>query len=507
VPTLPPVAWRLLTSALAGLLLALSFPPFHLGVVGLAVAVAALTLAVRGSRLRVAALCGVVAGLVFFLVLLRWLDVIGVDAWILVSAISALFCAAQAVGTALVVRLPAWPLWVAALWVAQEALRSRVPVGGFPWGRLAFGDTQLVLAPYAAVGGAPLVTFAVALCGALLAWAAVQRREPRRLAAALVVALLVLPLGAWLIPLPTDGRQVTVALVQGNVPRAGLDFNAQRQAVLNNHVEATLQLAADVEAGRRPAPDLVIWPENASDLDPYTEPAARAEIERAVEAVGVPVLVGAVIDTADGEQVENAGIVWDPVTGPGERYTKQQLVPFGEYIPFRDLLGDRIDRLGRIAKDFRAGTEPGVLDVGPARVADIICFEIAYDGIVREAVRGGGEVIVVQTNNATYGRTGQPPQQAQMSRLRAVEHGRTVLVAATSGISQIVQPDGSVTATTGEFEQRVLVEEVTLRSTLTLADRVGALPELLLTIVAVAAVIVAVVRRRHPTRPSGSEQA
>jgi len=205
--------------------------------------------------------------------------------------------------------------------------------------------------------------------------------------------------------------------------------------------------------------------------------------------------------------VLNAGYVWDPATGAGERYVKRHLVPFGEYVPFRDLLGDRISRLGRIAKDFQPGTEPGALKIGGTTIADVICFEIGYDGIVRDAVRAGGEAIVVQTNNATYGRRGQPQQQALMSRIRAVEHGRSVLVASTSGISQIVLPDGDVVASTGEFERAVLVREVPLRTARTLADRVGALPEIALTIVGLSAVVFAAVRRRTEASPREMEQA
>ncbi|MDV7390524.1 nitrilase-related carbon-nitrogen hydrolase, partial [Arthrospira platensis SPKY1] len=94
-----------------------------------------------------------------------------------------------------------------------------------------------------------------------------------------------------------------------------------------------------------------------------------------------------------------------------------------------------ISRFERIPKDFDRGDRPGILQLGPVVVGDVICFEISYDGLVRQTVRAGARVIVVQTNNATYGGTSQPAQQIAMSQLRAVEHGRDVLVAATSGIT------------------------------------------------------------------------
>jgi apolipoprotein N-acyltransferase len=303
------------------------------------------------------------------------------------------------------------------------------------------------------------------------------------------------------IPLAADGRQITVAIVQGNVPRTGMDAFGQREAVLSAHLDATHQLAEDVRSGLVAAPDVVFWPENASDIDPALDADAFAAISAAVEDVGVPVLVGMVVEVDGGARVSNQGTVWDPVSGPGESYVKQNLVPFGEYVPFRSTLQTFVSRLDRIPRDFVAGDEPGVLDLGPTTVADVICFDVAYDGAVRDAVAGGGELITVQTNNATYGRTGQVAQQWAMSRLRAVEHGRTVLVASTSGISGVVAPDGDVLAKTPEFVQEVVVESVVARTDQTLATRVGAWPELLLSLLGLGAVILAAVRRRGRIAP------
>ncbi|WP_258036859.1 apolipoprotein N-acyltransferase, partial [Streptomyces sp. SM14] len=271
---------------------------------------------------------------------------------------------------------------------------------------------------------------------------------------------------------------VRIAVVQGNVQQPGMDFLGRPMLILNNHVEATLGLAEDIRAGREEQPDLVIWPENASDLDPHRHPEAYNAIDRAARAVGVPILVGALVDhpTEEG-YVENQGIVWDPETGPGASYTKQHPVPFGEYVPYRDVLSTFITRLERVPRDFWPGETTGVLDVGPARLGDVICFEVAYDGIVRDTVNAGARALVIQTNNATYGRTGQPEQQLAMSSLRAVEHGRAIVTSAPSGISAIVAPDGTVEQRTEEFTQDVLTGDLPLRDERTVADRVGAVPE------------------------------
>jgi apolipoprotein N-acyltransferase len=296
---------------------------------------------------------------------------------------------------------------------------------------------------------------------------------------------------------------VTVAVVQGNVPRLGLDFNAQREAVLRNHVDATIELADKVADGSTPRPDLVIWPENSSDIDPYANPSASRLIDRAADAVGVPILVGAVVGR-DEKTVENTGIVWTPGAGPGQTYVKRHPVPFGEYIPMRSLARKFSSKVDLVRRDFAKGERVGLLDVGPARLGDVICFEIGDDGIVRDAVRAGGQVIVVQTNNATFGRTPQTEQQLVMSRLRAIEHGRTVLVAATSGVSAVIDADGSVRRRAEVFTAATMVEPVALSDRLTVASRVGAAPEWLLVTLGAAAVLAAVLppaaRRRRRTR-------
>ncbi|QFG26747.1 apolipoprotein N-acyltransferase [Actinomadura sp. WMMB 499] len=505
-----------------------AFPPHDL--VPLApVGVAVLTLALHGrvpglrpaaptvrGTARTGAWLGLLGGIAFFLPVLTGIVKIGPDAWILLSVVEAAYLAPMGAGIALAARLPGWPVWAAGLWVAQEAARGRVPFGGFPWARLAFSQTSTPLTPYAAVGGAPLVTFLTALTGGLLAYAAIAALRARRRAGAAPsggedgprrrgvrtapAAALAVPLaliaaivgGGALIPTPTGGTPVTVAVVQGNVPRLGLDFLGQRRAVLDNHVAATHELADRVRAGEVARPELVVWPENSSDLDPYREPDAYAAIDGAVKDIGVPVLVGALTDTPDGEKVENRGIVWDPRTGPGDHYVKRHPVPFGEYVPFRDILTRFIDRLDQVPRDFVHGTRSGVMRLGPVTVGDVICFEVAYDQEVRDAA--DGRLLVVQTNNATYGRTSLPPQQIAMSRLRAVEHGRTILVAATSGISAIVAPDGRMIDQSAEFVRDLQVATVPARTSTTLSDRMGAAPEWAMAALGVAAACAAAAR-------------
>ncbi|MGY1696135.1 apolipoprotein N-acyltransferase [Geodermatophilus sp. SYSU D00814] len=516
------LAGRTVLAAAGGLAALLAFPGY--AVLPLAVlGPAALALAVHGQRARVGAWLGLVCGLAFFVPLLSWTGVyVGAFPWLALAVSQALFLAALGAATAAVSRLRWWPLWTAALWVADEALRGRVPLGGFPWGRLGTSQTDGPLLALAAYGGVPLVSFAVALTGTLLAAAVLAlarvrsaapegRRPARRAAAAALAGAAVVPLlgaAAWL-PLPgpslTDGGPTrTVAVIQGDVPEAGLEFNARRRAVLDNHVQRTLELAEAVAAGERAQPDLVVWPENSSDIDPYTNADAAAQISRAAAAIGAPLLVGAVVE-GPGEYLSNTGIVWDPRTGPGQTYVKRHPVPLAEYVPARDFFRFFSDKVDLVRRDFTSGTEVGVLDMGGARVGDVICFEVVYDSLVADTVEAGAGMLVVQTNNATFGYTDESEQQLAASRLRAVEFGRTVVVAATSGISAVVAPDGSLVRRSELFTPAVFVEEVAQRDSTTLAQRLGAAPEWVLTALgagAVLAVAVPALSTRRSTRRS-----
>jgi apolipoprotein N-acyltransferase len=504
---------RPVAGALAGFALWTSFPPLNWWPAAF-VAIAALALLNRGGRQRSAALTGYLFGLGLFVPMLSFLRGLGVDAWLVLAAFESLWFALLGLALRVVAPLRWWPAAVPLLWVGQEFLRDRWPWGGFPWGRIAFGQADGPLLPLASLGGAVLVTLAASVVGAALAWVVqwLSTVEGRRTspggmvaAGAVLVVALTAPLA---LSLPTRGTSsggpshALVAVVQGNVPRLGLREFEQERAVTTNHMRETQVLAADVAAGRVPRPEAVIWPENASDMDPYTDAQARQLIDTAVRAIDVPVLVGAVLDGPGPTHVTNAGIVWSPVTGPGERYAKRHLVPFGEYLPMRSLLTRFIGRFSLIGRDFKAGHRPGLLQVGPVRLGDVICFEVADDGVVRDAVDAGGRLIAVQTNNATYERPGdngdggETAQQLQMSRLRAVEHGRAVVVAATSGVSAVIAPDGRVERRSGVFRPAYFVADLPLRDPRTVADRLGSWPERGLAILAGLVLLAAALQDR-----------
>nr|WP_202551680.1 apolipoprotein N-acyltransferase [Streptomyces sp. SID8352] len=491
-------------AALSGVLLYVSFPPRTVWWLALP-ALAGLGWALHGRTWKAGLGLGYLFGLGFLLPLLVWTGVeVGPVPWLALAAVEAVFLALVGAGISAVSRLPARPVWAAALWTAGEAARARVPFEGFPWGKIAFGQAEGVFLPLAAVGGTPVLGFAVVLCGfglfeaVRLALLARRTGAVRRGAATAALLALAVPLLAALAarPLVSDRAEngtATVAVVQGNVPRAGLDFNAQRRAVLDYHARETERLAAEIEAGRVPRPDFVLWPENSSDIDPFANPDARHVIDRAAKAVGVPISVGAVVER-DGKQL-NEQILWDPEKGPTDTYDKRQIQPFGEYLPLRSLIGAINDEwTGMVRQDFTRGTEPGVFTMAGTKVGLVTCYEAAFDWAVRSEVTDGAQLISVPSNNATFDRSEMTHQQLAMSRVRAVEHSRTVTVPVTSGVSAIIMPDGRITQRTGMFVADSLVQEVPLRSSLTPATRLGVLPEITLVLVAAAGIGLAVTR-------------
>ncbi len=504
-------AARALAAAGGGALLYASFPPRPLWWLA-PLAFAVLGVVLHGRRARTGFGLGYLFGLGFLLPLLHWTGVyVGATPWLALVAVEALFLAAVGAAVAVASRLPGAPLWAACLWVAGEAARARVPFGGLPWGRVAFGQPDGVFLPLAALGGSALLSFAVVLCGfglGGLGIRALATRLPTRQAARwpTAVAAAVVPVLAALAASPllddgSGGATVTVAAVQGNVPRAGLDFNAQRRAVLDNHVARTEQLVADVRSGRVARPDLVIWPENSSDVDPFRNPDAYAEITRVVDDLGVPVLVGAVLVNDDGTTT-NSALVWQPGIGPVGRYDKRVLLPFGEYLPWRGIFS-KLNPYAHRAGYFVPGHGRPVVDMAGLTVGVATCWEVAFDAAVEDSVEAGAELLAVPTNNATFGRTQMTYQQLAMSRVRAVEHDRAVVVAATSGVSAIVRPDGTVAAQTALFTPAALVQRVGLRTDTTLATRLGALPEWVLTAIGLTALGAALVVSRRARSGAG----
>lgn len=525
-------ALRMVAAVGAGVLLYAGFAPstwWWAPMLGFAV----MGVVTHGRSWRVSAGLGLLVGAGLYFPLVSWTNIyIGDTPWVaLATAESLLVAPAVALFGPVSRRLPVAPVWAAAAWVTGETLRARFPFGGFAWGTIAFTQPDGPLLPMAAVLGEAAVSFSVALIGLAVGEAlrrlgshvitarrtapdAGGRTGPPRPATALRAAWLIpvlvgtpLLVSAASIPAVQTGagaETVPIALVQGNVPQPGLEFNARRRAVLDMHVAETFRLAEAIDAGTVPAPRWVLWPENSSDIDPYRDADAAAVIDAAARAVGVPILVGAVVHTGQPGTVWNMGIVWDPTDGPGQTYIKRRPVPFAEYMPYRDFFRLFSDKVDLVRADFLPGHEPGNLQINGVEVGDVICFEIVEDDVVRDVVRGGGEVLVVQTNNATFGYSNETYQQQAMSRLRAVQYGRQVLISATSGVSAVIRPDGSVESSIPLFTPGFLVAQVPLIDATTPATVVGEPLRIALTAATPLLLLWELLRRRLSTRgPAG----
>ena len=502
---------ELAAAIIAGLLLCASFPPFGWWFCAiLAFAVLAWVLLRKSTSLLGGFGYGFLFGLAFYIPLLPWTgELVGTFPWLALSAVQAVFPGLFGVAAVAVRRLRGWPIWFAALWVAAEWLKSSVPFGGFPWGVLAFGQTAGPMLPLVRLGGVPLLSFAVTLLGFSITalvleflhwWANRGDTPPRVVLPGVCIAVVLFAIAATWPGVRQSGTGagddpvINVAAIQGNVPRLGLDFNAQRRAVLDYHVRETLHLADDVRAGRAAQPQLVIWPENSSDVDPLRNPDAAQQISAAAAAIRAPILVGAVLQgpdySADNPAATNTLIVWEPARGPGERHDKQIVQPFGEYLPWRGLFS-HLSPYAERAGYFVPVDGDGVVHAAGVPVGVTTCWEVIFDRAARESVVNGAQLLAVPTNNALFGQS-MSEQQLAFAKVRAVEHDRYAVVAGTTGISAIIAPDGHEVARTNFFEPAYLDKQVHLKTDVTPATRWGPIVAWVLIGIGGAALVVAI---------------
>jgi apolipoprotein N-acyltransferase len=472
------IAWPV--ALLSGVVSSLAFEPVGVPY-AMVVGVAALVFVAHrldAARKRVVLATGAIFGLGFMGSLIWWMNALSHPAYVALVLAETVFFALSMLALRAVCRLRLWPLWGAAVWVLGEYVHGSFPFSGFPWGRLAHTAIDTPFAPYVRLLGMPGTTAVLFLVAATLVVLVTEQTWRTRLVSAVVVAA-VAAAGA-LLPTGVAGETGTrqVALVQGGVP--GVFLTWPRGAIFDLHVKETRRLIARVDRGEVPQPDAVIWPENSTDVDPFHSAPVRNDIEALSASLGVPILVGGIFDGPTVDTAYNAGVVWS-ATGPGEKYVKREPVPYGEYVPFRSALGGVVPRFDRdIPRDMLPGDVPGSLRISDFVIGDTICWDIAFDGIVREAVNSGGQVLVVQTSNASYTGTAQPAQQWNISRLRAIETGRWVLVPSTNGISGIVDASGHEVARAPLHEPTTLSADVPLASGSTPALRIGGWLELLL---------------------------
>jgi apolipoprotein N-acyltransferase len=432
---------NLLLSALSGLLLSAAFEPialWWLAPIALALAMYALANSER-KYLSVMAFA-----LTFNLVLLHWTSIyVGSLPWIILATGLTLFylplVAVKRLGISF------FPI----IFIVLEEFRNHFPFQGFGWARIAYSQADAPYAKIAAHGGAVALSAITVLIGLFIYHISQKKLQ----------FLILLPIVLVLIPINVDINQTTRALlIQGNVPKLGLDFNSRATEVFNNHVEETksaLQSKKEV--------DFILWPENAVDVDPFR----NSEIFETLNTFTTPLIVGAIVNRD--REILNTSILW--TKEKQNVYIKQHLTPFGEYIPLRSLAA-KISPLVEDVRDFSAGNESVIFNVSGAKIAPIICFELLDDQILHDAAKASN-LLAVQTNSATFGDSAESAQQLQITRVRAIEHSRNILSVSTTGYSAVIDYNGQVLQKTAMGTAEHLFAQVGLISGTSPRDRIG----------------------------------
>lgn len=438
---------------------------------------------------------GFAFGLGFFGTLLIWISIVGYVAWAVLVLLQALFLGAFGAAWSCLSRTPSMAMritFAVAAWVAVELLRGTAPVGGFTWGQLAQSQHDMVawtLKP-AAWGGGWLVAGVVVAVNAALAEAIRARAVKRIAAAAAAVVILLSPL---LIPIGSDdGPVIRTAIVQGNVPQDFTgSFYDKELAITRSHNELTSELdGSDL--------DLVIWPESSVGLDLERDPNAAAEVVEAARDVGVPMIVGGNLDI-DRERYRVVAFQVAPDGEIVDVYQKTHLVPFGEYVPARDLL-DWLPMLDQVPRDAVAGTEPKLFEHPKGPIATVISFEGDFGPLVRRAVNEGARLLVVATNTSTWGHSWASAQHVAFSQVRAAENGISVAHAALSGISAFIDPNGRVLESTDLYEATTMTYPLSAGGGRTFYTRMGDWFAYLCLIATGIALLVSIGPRRRAAR-------
>ena len=473
---------------------------------------------VRQAWLRAGARSGFLVGFFLFLVGMTWMNEIGTGPWIVLSAIEALpFTLLGLAAVWLFRRLgpvaerAPWlrPLALAALWTLMDGLRTQTRYS-FPWFILAATQVRaLPLVQVVSFAGQWGLTFALVLCGALLGEAWRQRRRgENRPALRLVGAALAVPLvlaGGGALALSGAKRENLpprrVAIAQGNVIKTH-QIEGGRSDVLGIYEDLTRQATAP----GAPLPLFVAWPETVVPGLLLRDPELLRRVGNLARQTNTSLVVGSV-QVDDDERLYNSAFLIGRDGAVAERYDKTQLVPAGEFFPLRSFLASAYKAYGAPARDFSWGNRPGLFTTAaaentpPVTLGVLICYESAFGRLAADRARGGANVLVLLTSDQTFGTTAGPYQHADLCVLRAVETRRWLVRAASTGVSQIVDPWGGIRDSLPIGARGALVGDVRSRTDRTLYVRGG---DWFLGLCAAGVVLLAVTASARRVPPFGS---
>ena len=462
--------WTLGLAGVAGILIALGFEPFGLWPATI-VGAGLFTWLFASRGVAGAAVHGLIVGATLNTLSLHWMAVLGVSVAVGLVAVMSLWFLLLGVCVALLTRLRYWVLWVPLSWVAVETAAGSFPFGGFPWIRLGITALNQPLSGWFAVIGSAGVSLLVALVSNLILLAIIQAKG-RVVGTAVVVSLFGVGGALLFLPADTPDETVNVGLVQGNVSREQAGYGSPARSVVGNNLSETIILLAENRANAEEPLDFIMWPENATDIDPLSDATTGRAVETAVALADIPIMVGAVMDGPAPETRQTSTLWWDPDSGISSRYDKRNLVPFGEWIPMRDLLLPRFPVLEQIGRQSVPGEGPGVLDAPLTKnedfkVGTIICYELAWDSTSYDTITGGAQVLSSQSNTNTYAGTFEVHQQMALNQVRALEARREVIVSTLNGLSGLVDVHGKIHEETRELTTANRTFTVPLRSNIT----------------------------------------
>ena len=443
-------------------------------------AVALILYAITIVSVRQSLLVGFLAGLSFYASQIPWMTVyLGPIPWLALSVLEGAIFAAGSWAIAFAVSkyrsqrrtffsTVNFALAVASLWTAREWVACNLPYGGFPWSRVSLSQSNSPLAPWVFWGGDSLLSFVLVFATAILVFGWRELRITAWRSSATMLALV----GVFVVPVVTplsieaETGTLKVAAVQGNA-KAGLLVAQAPGTILKNHLDASEQLLSQAQK-----PELVIWPENAADLNPLENADSRWQITNFVNRVNAPLMFGTI--TERGNDIYNSSILWQPKLGPTDWYDKKRPVAFGEFVPDRAfwhiLAPDLIDLIPR---GYTFGTRDGIFEIPKTKVGTMICFEVAVDDISRDLVHQGATLLIAQTNNSDFGTTNESTQQLAIARLRAIETGRAFVNISTVGTSAIILPNGVIAQQLPTYKAALMQQELPLRTSLTPAMLIG----------------------------------
>ncbi|WKZ81758.1 MAG: apolipoprotein N-acyltransferase [Acidimicrobiia bacterium] len=448
---------------ISALLMWMSFPPLDWGFLVFVAPAPFLWALRRVETAREAGWLGFLFGFVFYGSLLSWIFVLGAVAWLPLTIVMSLWATGYGLLMYLARGWSVWRWWAAAVggWALWELLRDRWPLGGFPWGSLGYPVGTLAwprgAAQWIGASGWSVLVIAAA-AGLVLTFDDEHDRRPLELAAGAIVLLTVL--GAFFAP-DASGPAVRVALVQGNSPCPRVHCADEKVRIFSSH----MALTSIIETS---GADLVVWGEDSfgGDSNPTFNAAVRSSMAGQAQRIGAALLAGGTRPSNPGT-FDNYNVVFGPDGVIVDEYLKRHPVPFGEFVPFRRIF-EFIPQLDQVPNDMNRGSEatafPLTVDGGSGLFGSVISFEGAFARYMRATVNAGAQLMVVATNEGSFGAGSASDQLLGMVRMSAASLGVDVVHVAVTGKSAIVRADGSIPRTTELFTEDLLQGVVNLQT-------------------------------------------